>query len=112
MATTIATVVDMGADLLDLIPGAWERSIYYDVSKLSEECGEVAEALNKSAKTVEDLAEELADVILVCSVIALKQGIDLNKAILSKHPKRISKLLKRWHGGVYPKGTTPRVAQT
>ena len=70
--------------------------------KLAEETGEVAECMVKSRKTKEDLGDELSDVIAVCGVIALRQGIDLNKAHPKKQAQRVHKLLKRFHNGVYP----------
>jgi NTP pyrophosphatase (non-canonical NTP hydrolase) len=85
------------AKLLDLTPDGWDRTIYFDQSKLSEECGEVAQCLNKSKFTDEDLADELADVITVAAIIALKRDIDLDKAMLNKGDKQIKKLLKRFH---------------
>ena len=100
----IGHLEDMAADLLDLTPDGWERSIWFDSSKLMEECGELAECLNKSRKTDEDLADELADVIVVLCVIALKKDIDLNKAIIDKQEKRLKKLLKRFHNGTWPAG--------
>ena len=104
MALDIGHLENMASDLLDLTDDGWNRTIYFDISKLMEECGEAAECLNKSAKTDEDLAEELSDIILVVSIIALKRKIDLNKAIINKQEKRIKKLLKRFHKGVWPAG--------
>jgi len=93
---------EMSRELLDLTPDGWKRSIYFDLSKLTEEVGETAECLNKSKKTKEDLGDELADVIGVVLVIALKSGIDLNEAIPKKQAKRIAKLVARFHDGKYP----------
>lgn len=93
---------EMSRELLDLTPDGWTRSIYFDLSKLTEEIGEVAECLNKSKKTKEDLGDELADVIGVVMVIALKSGIDMNEAIIKKQEKRVAKLLARFHDGKYP----------
>ncbi len=107
---TINTLVNMAADLLDLTPDGWERTIYFDLSKLAEECGEVANCLNKSQMTDEDLADELADVLAVCAVIALKRNINLTEAVSNKQEKRIKKLLKRFHGGSYPRTKVRRVA--
>lgn len=81
--------------LLNLTTDGWERSIYFDLSKLTEETGEVAECLNKSKFTDEDLGDELADVMTVVAVIALKRDIDLNKALSRKHKKQIQKIIKR-----------------
>ncbi len=93
----IYTLQEMSKYHLDLIPDGRKRSIYFDVSKLLEEAGEVAEALNKSKYTDEDVAEELADVICCCFFIALKRNIDLEKAIISKHEKKVKKILERFH---------------
>jgi NTP pyrophosphatase (non-canonical NTP hydrolase) len=92
----------MSRELLDLTPDGWTRTIYFDQSKLTEEVGEVAECLNKSKKTLEDLGDELADVIGVVMVIALKKGIDIDEAIIRKQGKRVAKLLARFHDGKYP----------
>ncbi|KKK84279.1 hypothetical protein LCGC14_2784990 [marine sediment metagenome] len=95
----VKELLEQATEVLDLIKNGWDRNIYFDVSKLAEECGEVAAALNKSKFTDADLADELADVISVCAVIALKRDIDLEKAIISKQVKRVDKLLKRFHDG-------------
>jgi NTP pyrophosphatase (non-canonical NTP hydrolase) len=55
--------------------------------------------LNKTAKTDEDLAGELADVMIVVAIIALKKDIDLDQALVSKHGKRVEKALARFHSG-------------
>lgn len=93
---------EMSRELLDLTPDGWSRSIYFDLSKLTEEVGETAECLNKSKKTLEDLGDELADVIAVVMVIALKKGIDLNEVVPRKQVSRVDKLLTRFHNGKYP----------
>ena len=95
----IKELLDQAAYLLNLTPDGWDRDIYFDVSKLAEECGEVAAALNKSQKTDEDLAGELADVMIVVAIIALKKDIDLDRVLISKHGKRVEKLLARFHSG-------------
>lgn len=92
----------MSRELLDLTPDGWTRSVYFDLSKLTEEVGEVAECLNKSKKTLADLGDELADVVGVVLVIALKKGIDISEAITRKQAKRVAKLLARFHDGKYP----------
>src|SRR3990172_13037701 len=92
----------MSREMLDLRPDGWTKSIFCDLSKLTEEVGEVAECLNKSKKTKHDLGEELSDAIAVCFVIALKSGIDLNEAIQNKQIQRIAKLVMRFHEGVHP----------
>ena len=92
---TLDELTEHAITLLNLTDNGWERSIYFDLSKLTEETGEVAECLNKSKFTDEDLGDELADVITVVAVIALKKDIDLNKALTRKHKKQIQKLLKR-----------------
>lgn len=109
MKITSEVLENMSKDLLDLTKDGWERVIYFDSSKLGEECGEVAECINKSSKTNEDLAEELSDVISVCYVIALKRGINLEEAIPKKQAKRIAKLLRKYHGGALPEGFALRV---
>jgi NTP pyrophosphatase (non-canonical NTP hydrolase) len=72
---------NMSIELLSLTPDGFERDIHRDMSKL---------------------AEELADVLVVCAIIAFKQGVDLNEANARKHKKRVEKLLNRFHDGHYP----------
>lgn len=98
----VKDLMDMAADLLDLTDNGWERDIYFHMSKLAEECGEVADTLNKSKKTDDDLGQELSDVIIVCAILALKRKIDLNQAIINKQEKRVTKLSKRFHNGKLP----------
>ena len=89
-------------ELLDLRPDGWTKHLLHDLAKLAEETGEVAECMVKSAKTKEDLGEELSDVMAVAAVIALRAGIDLNDACPKKQVKRVQKLLDRFHDGNYP----------
>ncbi len=98
----INDLLEQATEILDLMPDGWTRDIHRDMSKLSEECGEVSECLTKSSKTKEDLGDELADVALCIAIIALKTDIDLDAAILKKNKGRIPRILKRFHGGVYP----------
>ena len=104
MATklTIDDVLKDAKELLDIRPDGWKKHPLHDLAKLAEETGEVAECMVKSHKTKEDLAEELSDVIVVVGVIALRAGINLNEAHPAKQAKRVQKLLKRFHKGVYP----------
>jgi NTP pyrophosphatase (non-canonical NTP hydrolase) len=95
----IKELLDQAVYLLNLTDNGWDREIYFDVSKLVEECGEVAACLNKTEKTDEDLAGELSDVMIVVAIIALKKDIDLDRALTSKHGKRVEKLLARFHSG-------------
>lgn len=92
---SIEELLTHAAKLLDLTDNGWKRSIYFDLSKLAEETGEVAECLNKSKCTDQDLGDELADVMTVIAIISLKKGIDLDKALARKHDRQIRKLLKR-----------------
>ena len=89
-------------EVFDLRPDGWTKDILFDMVKLAEEVGEVAECIAKSAKTKEDLGEELSDVIVVVGMIALKAGIDLNEAYPKKRVKGVQKLLDRFHSGTYP----------
>ena len=89
-------------ELLDLQSG-WERPILWDLGKLCEESGEVAECLVKSTKSKEDLGDELDDLLTVIAVIAMKSNISMKEAHARKQPARIEKALKKYHGGVYPK---------
>ncbi len=109
MKLTLEDLMEMSEDLLDITLTGWERTIYYDGTKLAEECGEVAECLAKATKTDKDLGEELSDVIAVCCIIALKKNINLNQAIIDKQIKRITKLLNKHHNGLYPEGFSPRI---
>lgn len=116
MSIRIKDVHDMAKDVLDLTDNGWERTIYYDLSKLLEEAGETAECLTKQNPypgkkecRLEDLGDELSDVLIICFVIAEKKGINLEEAIARKQTKRIKKLLDKFHGGNYPEGFTPRV---
>ncbi len=90
-------------ELCDLRPDGWTCDPLRDVVKLAEETGEVAECVVKSRKTKEDLGEELSDVMIVVAVIALRAGIDLNDVCPRKQVKRVRKLVKRFHNGIYPK---------
>ena len=58
---------------------------------LMEEIGELAAALRGTDR--ENLAEEFADVIAWLATIANVAEIDLNKALISKYGKRLSRLL-------------------
>jgi len=116
MNIRVKDIHSMAKDVLDLTDDGWNRTIYYDISKLLEEAGETAECLTKQSAypgkkeyKLEDLGDELSDVIIVCFIIAEKKGIGLDEAISRKQKKRIKKLLDRFHGGNYPEGFTPRV---
>ena len=79
----------------------WDRDGQITLSYRGTELGgEVGEALNiikklererlgirGSRATVEDLAEELADVIICCDLIAMATGIDLKDAVERKFNK-------------------------
>ena len=88
------TFNDLTADakeILDFFSDGWDRDLLFDMAKLAEEVGEVAECMAKSIKTKEDLGEELSDVMVVVAIIALKAGIDLNDACRNKQKKRMRK---------------------
>lgn len=84
----------------------WDRDNQITLSYRGTELGgEVGEALNiikklererlgirGSRATVEDLAEELADVIICCDLIAMATGIDLKKAVEDKFNKTSEKV--------------------
>lgn len=89
-------------EVLDLRPDGWTKSPFFDVAKLAEEVGEVAEAMIKSTKTKEDLGEELSDVLVVAAMIAVREGIDLNEVYPKKRIKGVQKLLNRFHNRAYP----------
>lgn len=76
----------------------WDQKDVIDLSYRGNElAGEVGEACNVIKKlererlgirgsrdTIKHLAEELADVVICCDLIAMKIGIDLQKAIRDK----------------------------
>ena len=95
-------ITENAREILNLRPDGWDKSFEWDVAKLLEECGEVAEAVVKSKKTKEDLGEEISDAINVLATIALRHGIDFPEAQRLKHAKRVQKLLNRFHNGEYP----------
>jgi len=90
-------------EVLNLRPDGWTKHLLYDVAKLLEEGGEVAECMVKSSKTKEDLGDELSDVLVVIAIIAIRNGIDMEKAFPNKQAERVRKLVNRFHNGVYPK---------
>lgn len=84
----------------------WDRDGQITLSYRGTELGgEVGEALNiikklererlgirGSRATVAELAEELADVIICCDLIAMATGIDLTKAVEDKFNKTSGKV--------------------
>ena len=84
----------------------WDRDNQITLSYRGTELGgEVGEALNiikklererlgikGSQATLEDLAEELADVIICCDLIAMATGIDLTEAVEKKFNKTSEKV--------------------
>lgn len=109
MSFTIKDLMNMSADILDLTPDGWERPIWFDMSKLAEEIGEIAETLNKTSKTKVDTGHEISDALAVLCVIALKMNIDLDEASKEKQKERIQKLLRKFHEGKVPEGFTFRL---
>jgi NTP pyrophosphatase (non-canonical NTP hydrolase) len=77
-------------------------SLVFRAAELCEECGEVAGAVKKLAReelglagsrsSYEHLGEELADVVIVCDLIAMQAGIDLATSITSKFNTRSAEL--------------------
>jgi NTP pyrophosphatase (non-canonical NTP hydrolase) len=69
-------------------------SLAYKGNELAGEAGEACNVIKKlererlgmpgSRDTVAHLAEELADVIICCDLIALEEGIDLDAAVAAK----------------------------
>lgn len=84
----------------------WDRDYQITLSYRGTELGgEVGEALNiikklererlgikGSRATLDDLAEELADVIICCDLIAMATGIDLTGAVEKKFNKTSEKV--------------------
>lgn len=76
-------------------------SLSYRGNELAGECGEACNILKKldreilgmvgSRATVEQLAEELADVIICVDLCAMDLGIDLDKAVAKKFNKTSEK---------------------
>jgi len=78
---------------------AWQDQNFDGISLLTqglvlaEECGEVARAIVKAHHGIREhdrgnLADELADVILVATSLATRAGIDLDEAVFRKAAKR------------------------
>lgn len=69
-------------------------SLLFRATELGGECGEVLNVCKKiererrgwrgSRATIEDLADELADVVICADLLALTEGIDLNAAVVRK----------------------------
>lgn len=76
-----------------------EKNLLAQTVKLGEEAGEVADAVlarlgdqrKEKLKDSRDLGSELADVIIVCSIIAETAGIDITEAVRDK----MEKIVKR-----------------
>jgi NTP pyrophosphatase (non-canonical NTP hydrolase) len=92
-------------EILDLRPDGWTTPLLFDLAKLCEESGEVAECMVKSSKTKEDLGDELSDVLVVVAIIAIRNGIDMEDAFSRKQTERVQKLVNRFHNGKYPRKT-------
>jgi len=102
MATTLDDILNDAEEVMGLLPDGKSRSVLFDLAKLTEECGEVAECFTKPSKTNKDLGDELADMLLVIGFIAKKQGVFLDKAYVEKKNSRIQRVLNRYHAGHYP----------
>jgi len=75
--------------------GTGGEDLTYRVALMTEELGEIAEAITKG-KPVEDLAEESADLLILLIGTAISGGFDLNKAFwekMEKIQKRKSKMI-------------------
>ena len=84
----------------------WDRdnqiTLAYRGTELGGEVGEALNIIKKlererlgikgSQATLEDLAEELADVIICCDLIAMATGIDLKEAVEKKFNKTSEKV--------------------
>jgi len=62
------------------------EDLTYRVALMTEELGEIAEAVTKG-KPVEDLAEETADLLILLIGTAIAAGFDLNQAFWDKMEK-------------------------
>lgn len=98
MATSFIEIEENVDRFLELIPDN-KRSILVDLAKLTEECGEVAEAIIKPRKTKEDIAEELCDVVFVCFVIARRLKLHLGDVYFEKRKRGLDKLRKQLNKG-------------
>lgn len=84
----------------------WDRedkiTLTYRGTELGGEVGEALNVIKKlererlgikgSRATLQDLAEELADVIICCDLIAMATGIDLTEAVENKFNKTSEKV--------------------
>ena len=75
--------------------GTGGEDLTYRVALMTEELGEIAEAITKG-KPIEDLAEETADLLILLIGTAISADFDLNKAFwkkMKKIQKRKSKMI-------------------
>jgi NTP pyrophosphatase (non-canonical NTP hydrolase) len=71
-----------------------QLSLTYQGNELAGECGEACNVIKKlererlglrgSRATLQDLADELADVVIVADLIAARMGINLAQAVIDK----------------------------
>ena len=66
--------------------GTGGEDLVYRVALMTEELGEIAEAITKG-KPVQDLAEESADLLILLIGTAISADFDLNKAFWEKMKK-------------------------
>lgn len=83
----------------------WDKDAKIDLAyrgnELAGEAGEACNVIKKIARerlgirgsraTIQDLAEELADVVICCDLIAMHEGIDLGAAVREKFNKTSEK---------------------
>ncbi len=75
--------------------GTGGEDLTYRVALMTEELGEIAEAITKG-KPIDDLAEETADLLILLIGTAISADFDLNKAFwkkMEKIQKRKSKMI-------------------
>ncbi len=79
--------------------GTGGEDLTYRVALMSEELGEIAEAVTKG-KPVEDLAEETADLFILLIGTAIAADFDLEKAFWDKMEKIQSRKSKMINGRI------------
>lgn len=79
--------------------GAGGEDLTYRVALMSEELGEIAEAITKG-KPIEDLAEETADLLILLIGTAISADFDLKKSFWEKMEKIQARKSKMINGRI------------
>ena len=78
------------------------EELTYRVALMAEELGEISACVTKG-KSVDELSEECADLLILLMGTAIAQGFDLNQAFWNKMEKimgRESKMISRTYSGI------------